>query len=421
MLVRKLARHIRKGRLTVRGLTRSDLVFGQFEVNLPHLDVTIRVRGHGTAWRLASRPDLYLGEAYMDGSLVIERGSLRSFLELCFINFRARAGRQSWLKDVAYRALQSLQQRNPRRGARRNAAHHYDLSGDLYRLFLDGDRQYSCAYFAAPGMSLDEAQRAKKAHIGRKLLLDEGQRVLDIGCGWGGLALSLAREGAGQVTGITLSSEQLEVARQRAAEAGLDHRVRFEFRDYRDATGPFERIVSVGMFEHVGTPNYQAFFDTIARLLTDDGVALLHSIGRTDGPGSANAWIRKYIFPGGYVPALSEVLPAIERAGLWATDVEIWRLHYADTLRHWQERFAARREEVARIYDERFCRMWEFYLAACEMGFRYDHLMVFQLQLAKRVETVPLTRNYMYRGANVLPLQRVSSDRAEHGLDQAAD
>lgn len=421
MRLHKLARHVRTGKLTVRGTAGPEVAFGHHESSWPDLDIAIRLHGRGAARRLASQPDLYLGEAYIDGSLLIEQGSLRGFLELCFINFRMPGGRQGWLREAAHRTLQSLQQRNPRSGARWNAAHHYDLSGELYRLVLDGGRQYSCAYFPVPGMSLEEVQHAKRAHIIRKLLLEGGKCVFDIGCGWGGLALSLARQGAGQVSGITLSGEQLEVARQRAAEARLDLRVGFELRDYRDVAEPLERIVSVGMFEHVGTSNYQTFFDTVARLLTGDGVALLHSIGRMDGPGSTNPWIGRYIFPGGCIPALFEVLPAIERAGLWVTDLEIWRLHYAQTLLHWQERFAQHRADIARIYDEAFCRMWEFYLAATEMGFRHDGLMVFQIQLAKRIGTVPLTRDYMYPGANVVAFPRHAPDRADQALGQAAD
>lgn len=430
MLRRKFARHIRIGRLVVRGLAASDLIFGTYDPHRPQLDVTIRIRDRSTAWKLALRPDDYAGEAYMDGSLVIERGSLRDFLAICFLNFSGPAWTsvQGRLGRLTRGALHHLQQGNSRSTARRNVAHHYDLSDELYRRFLDDDRQYSCAYFAAPDATLEEAQQAKKDHIAGKLLLRQGERVLDIGCGWGGLALALGRRGAGQVTGITLSREQLSVARRRAAEAGLDHRVGFALQDYRDVAGPFERIVSVGMFEHVGTPHYQEFFAKLARLLTDDGVALLHSIGRMDGPGSTNAWIRKHIFPGSYVPAISEVLPAIERAGLWVTDVEILRLHYAETLREWQQRFADQRPAVAAAYDETFCRMWEFYLAACEMGFRHGSLMVFQLQLAKRVDTVPITRDYMYRNAGsaetgaATPTSIRTPERvAEQVFDQAAD
>ncbi len=398
MLKRKFAKHVKVGRLIVRGLADSDLAFGEIAPDRPHLDVTIRVQGRWNAWKIALFPDPCLGEAYMNGTLTIERGSLRDFMEICFLNFRntAPAPRRGWALRTLLHCKRVLQQWNSRRIARRNVARHYDLSGELYSLFLDADRQYSCAYFEHPDASLEQAQQAKKEHILAKLLLKPGHRVLDIGSGWGGLALTLASRGGAHVTGVTLSREQLAVARERALAAGLDDRVGFELQDYRDLDGKFDRIVSVGMFEHVGTPQYQTFFDTVARLLSEDGVALLHSIGRMDEPGTASAWIDKYIFPGGYVPALSEVLPAIERTGMWVTDVEILRLHYARTLRQWQIRFAENRAAVAKLYDETFCRMWEFYLIISEMSFYYDGLMVFQIQLAKHVDTLPITRDYMY-------------------------
>ncbi|MGH6886480.1 MAG: class I SAM-dependent methyltransferase, partial [Geminicoccales bacterium] len=286
-------------------------------------------------------------------------------------------------------------QYNPVPRARANAAHHYDLSDALYDLFLDADRQYSCAYFTHPHDDLAQAQADKKRHIAAKLLLRPGHRVLDIGSGWGGLGLYLAGAGAGEVVGITLAEEQLKVSRARAEQAGLADRVRFELRDYRDQAGRFDRIVSVGMFEHVGLQHYPAFFRKIRELLVEDGVALVHAIGRMHGPGATNAWIRKYIFPGGYAPALSEVLPAVERLGLWVTDIEILRLHYAKTLRAWRRRFMANRDRVAQVYDERFCRMWEFYLIGSELAFRRMGHMVFQIQLAKRQDAVPLTRDYI--------------------------
>jgi cyclopropane-fatty-acyl-phospholipid synthase len=288
-----------------------------------------------------------------------------------------------------------LHQYNPAPRARANVAHHYDLSDALYDLFLDADRQYSCAYFSHDHDDLEQAQRDKKRHVAAKLLLEPGVRVLDIGSGWGGLGLYMAEAGAGEVVGITLSEEQLKVSRGRAARAGLADRVRFELCDYRALDGKFDRIVSVGMFEHVGIRHYPEFFGTVRDLLTDDGVALLHSIGRADGPGSTNPFIRKYIFPGGYSPALSEVLPVVERAGLWVTDIEILRLHYAETLRLWRQRFEANRARIAELYDERFCRMWEFYLVGAELTFRRMGHMVFQLQLARRQEAVPLTRDYI--------------------------
>jgi cyclopropane-fatty-acyl-phospholipid synthase len=279
--------------------------------------------------------------------------------------------------------------------SRRNAAHHYDLSDQLYELFLDRDRQYSCAYFRSPNDDIDTAQQNKKRHIAAKLLLRPGTRVLDIGSGWGGLALYLAGECGADVTGLTLSEEQFKVANRRAAAAGLADRVRFYLRDYREEGGCYDRIVSVGMFEHVGVNQYPVFFGKLRALLAPDGVALLHSIGRMDGPGATNPWLRKYIFPGGYSPALSEVVPHAERARLWITDLEILRLHYAETLRAWRGRFEHNRDRIRALYDERFCRMWEMYLVGCELAFRRGGHLVFQMQLAKAIETVPLTRDYM--------------------------
>jgi cyclopropane-fatty-acyl-phospholipid synthase len=302
--------------------------------------------------------------------------------------------RPQWMLRYLRRRLQQF---NPPSRAQRNVAHHYDLDGQLYSLFLDADRQYSCAYFESPELSLDDAQLAKRRHLAAKLLLKEGVRVLDIGCGWGGLGLYLAELTGADVTGVTLSQEQHAVANARAAEKGLSGRARFDLQDYRDVPGPFDRIVSVGMFEHVGVSHYETFFRKSAQLLADDGVMLLHSIGRSEGPSVTNPWIAKYIFPGGYIPSLSEVLPHIEKAGLLVTDIEILRLHYAETLKAWRERFLAHREEVERIYDRRFVRMWEFYLAASEMSFREQNMMNFQIQLTKKQGVVPMTRDYIVR------------------------
>jgi len=343
--------------------------------------------------RIAANPSMALGEAYMEGGLVMETGSIHDLVDLIGRNAKYRPLKRAsalsrWWLD---RRLQA----NARAAARRNVAHHYDLSVDFYRQFLDPDLQYSCAYFAEPSMSLEDAQAAKKQHIAAKLLLEPGQKVLDIGCGWGGLGLSLARAADVEVEGITLSAEQLATARRRAEAARLSNRARFSLTDYRDVAGPYDRIVSVGMFEHVGRPNFQAYFDQVARLLSDDGVALIHSIGRADGPAFTQPWIAKYIFPGGYIPSLSEVLPCVERAGLIVADIEILRLHYAETLRCWRERFAVQRGTIAALYDERFCRMWEFYLSISELAFRYRGHMVFQLQLTKRVAAAPITRDYM--------------------------
>jgi len=344
-------------------------------------------------------PELRLGEAYMDGTLQMQEGSIADLLALV-LGQSTNGMPPHWAQPQwALRYLRRrLQQFNPRSRARRNVAHHYDLDSRLYTLFLDADRQYSCGYFEAPDQSLDDAQLAKKRHLAAKLLLKgDGQRVLDIGCGWGGLALYLAEFCRSRVTGITLSREQWQRAQERAGEKSLSDAVEFRMQDYRDVHDRFDRIVSVGMFEHVGVGYYDAFFRKCGELLADDGVMLLHSIGRSEGPNVTNPWIAKYIFPGGYIPALSEVLPAIERAGLLVTDIEILRLHYAETLKNWRDRFMAHREEAERIYDQRFVRMWEFYLAASEMAFREQAMMVMQIQLAKRQDTVPLTRDYVGR------------------------
>ena len=358
--------------------------------------VSVRFATRAAEWGILLDPELKFGESYMNGSFVVEQGSIADVLAICLgqkSEVPHWAIPQTWLRYLRRR----LSQFNPRPRARRNVAHHYDLDGRLYSLFLDADRQYSCGYFQSGDQSLDDAQLAKKRHLAAKLLLSPDQRVLDIGCGWGGLALYLAEIAGAEVTGITLSQEQHAIANERAAEKGLSERARFRLQDYRDATEKFDRIISVGMFEHVGVNHYDTFFRKSAELLADDGVMLLHSIGRSEGPSVTNAWISKYIFPGGYIPSLSEVLPALERADLLVTDIEIQRLHYAETLKAWRERFLAHREEVERIYDRRFVRMWEFYLASAEMSFREQNLMVFQLQLTKRQDVVPMTRDYIMR------------------------
>ena len=341
-------------------------------------------------------PELRLGEAYMNGTFAVDEGSIADFLEIVMAQTPVLHPSKWTLPHRAFRyAVRRLSQFNWRGRSVANVAHHYDLDARLYSLFLDSDRQYSCGYFEHPDSTIDDAQLAKKRHLAAKLMPKPGQRVLDIGCGWGGLGLYLARFCEARVTGITLSREQLAIATSRAQEQHLDNTVDFRMQDYRDVTEQFDRIISVGMFEHVGVGYYDKFFRKCADILSDDGVIMLHSIGRSERPTSTNAWIAKYIFPGGYIPALSEVMPAIERSGLLITDVEILRLHYAETLKAWRERFLAHREEVERLYDARFVRMWEFYLAASEMAFRKQNLLVFQLQLTKRQDVVPMTRDYI--------------------------
>jgi len=389
---RLFERIITVGRLRVRDAG------GRFHTfdGSPGASVTIRLHDPALHWKLLVRPRLYLGEAFMDGTLTVEEGSLYDLIDLLAVNLEAMPeGLLARLLNGSVTLLRRVHQYNPLPRARQNAAHHYDLSDQLYDLFLDKDRQYSCAYFYDGGNDLDVAQLNKKQHIAAKLLVRPGQRVLDIGSGWGGLALYLASEHGADVTGLTLSVEQHKAAMRRVAAAGLSERVRFYLRDYREELGRYDRIVSVGMFEHVGINHYSAFFAKVKSLMTPDGIALLHSIGRKDGPGSTHPWIRKYIFPGGYAPALSEVLPTVERSKLWITDIEILRLHYAETLRAWRDRFERNRDRLSRIYDERFCRMWEMYLISSEVAFRRQDHMVFQMQLSKAIDTVPLTRDYL--------------------------
>ena len=347
--------------------------------------------------QLCLDPELALGEGYMDGRLVLNDTSLDTLLQILLEN-RAAGDMPGWItaaNRARFHARRFIQRNAPDR-ARANVAHHYDISDDLYRIFLDADLQYSCAYFANPDMTLEEAQIAKKSHIARKLCLRPGDHVLDIGCGWGGLALSLARDHDVRVTGITLSENQLATARARAAAEGLQDRVTFALQDYRRVDDTFDRIVSVGMLEHVGVPNYGTYFDRVAKLLKPDGVALIHSIGRSAPPMQHSTWLNKYIFPGGYVPSLSELAVPLERSGLWQTDIEVLRLHYALTLRHWRDRFEANVGEIRAMYDDRFIAMFRYYFAICIAAFEHQMQGVYQFQLAHRRDAVPLTRDYLH-------------------------
>lgn len=387
-----LRRLIGSGRLEV--VDPTGLVHGYGPGSRP--DVTVRISDPGLARKLVLSPDLALGEAYMDGRLTIDDDDLPGFLGLILAN--RGTGHSSWAieANLALRKrMRRAAQYNPLGRAQQNVAHHYDLSSKLYDLFLDADRQYSCGYFRHPDDTLEQAQIQKKAHIARKLLLEPGMRVFDIGCGWGGMAITLARDHGVRVTGVTLSTEQHAVATARVAAAGLSDRIDIRLTDYRNVTETFDRIVSVGMFEHVGAPHYREYFGRVRDCLTEDGVALIHTIGRIDAPGSTSPWITKYIFPGGYVPALSEVMAAVEQEQLWTDDIEVWRLHYAETLRHWRARFEANIAAAEALYDARFCRMWRYYLVASEMSFRHFNQVVFQIQLSRRQEAVPLTRDYM--------------------------
>ncbi|HEY0214344.1 MAG TPA: cyclopropane-fatty-acyl-phospholipid synthase family protein [Paenirhodobacter sp.] len=390
-------------------LVRKIVRFGTFEIT--YADGTIRRYGDGTgtgvamtihdsalAQKIIRNPDMGVGEGYMDASYTLRDDDLQGFLALMMANGAHHRmpwfeRPMAWLKYLG----RGLAQFNPRGRAQSNVAHHYDLSAQLYDLFLDEDRQYSCAYFADPQMTLEQAQAAKKQHIARKLLIQPGMKVLDIGCGWGGMALTLARDFGAQVVGVTLSKEQHSLARERVRAAGLQDRIDIRLCDYRSVTERFDRIVSVGMFEHVGAPHFREYFRHVRQMLAPGGVALIHFIGRADPPGVTSDWVRKYIFPGGYCPSMSETSAAVEREHLIIADVEVWRVHYAETLRQWRLRFEQHLDEARALYDARFTRMWRFYLIGSEMAFRYAGQVVFQYQLCHQVTDVPLTRDYLYR------------------------
>jgi len=411
VLTAVLSRLVGRGALTVVAASGAEYEFG--DGTGP--EVRARFADPAAERLLLVNPELRLGELFMDGRLILERGTIYDFLAVVM------SGTSSASRPMAVRVLdwfrflkrRSISDNKPWR-SRRNVAHHYDLDHRLYRLFLDKDFQYSCAYFEHPGQSLEEAQLAKKRLVTAKALIEPDHSVLDIGSGWGGLGL-YAKEvgGASDVLGITLSTEQLSVARARAREHGLEDSVRFALQDYRNVDGAFDRIVSVGMFEHVGPRFYGTYFRKCRELLKPDGVMVLHTIGLLDGPWYPNPWLDKYIFPGGQLPALSEIIPAVERAGLIVTDVECLRLHYAATLAEWRRRFMAHRSEALELYDERFCRMWEFYLAACEAAFRFQHTAVFQVQCARRQEAVPLTRDYIAERMHDLRLREAELSSVE--------
>ncbi len=394
MLHAILSRLIRQGTLTVR---HPDGSLRRYQGG-PGPSAGLAFQTRRAARRFVLDPGLGLGESYMDGEITPIDCGIHEVLDLLLLNLCEAGGSHpaEHVMELWRTAKRRLDQFNPVGRARRNAAHHYDLDARLFRLFLDRDMQYSCAYFPTGQETLEQAQQLKLRHIAAKLRLDRpGLEVLEIGCGWGGLALHLAREWGARVVGLTLSTEQLDVARARAEAAGLAGQVRFELMDYRDWKRPMDRVVSVAMFEAVGLAQFRGYFDAIGRALKPDGVALVHSIGRAHGPGATNPWLAKYIFPGGYSPALSEVLPAVEKSGLWTTDIEILRLHYAQTIAHWRRRFAGNRDTIASLYDERFCRMFEFYLSGCELAFRRMGHMNWQMQLAHRPDAVPLTRDYI--------------------------
>jgi cyclopropane-fatty-acyl-phospholipid synthase len=410
LLSKLLQRILRTGNLRITSVDGKTHSFGDGTGKPVHVEFLTRRAERA----VALDPGLAFPEAYMAEEIEFREGDALDFLEVVFTNTGPGGTVEAaWTKavDGIRYALRRLQQVNTTVRAKKNVERHYDLSGDLYRLFLDADMQYSCAYFERPDMTLEEAQLAKKRHIAAKMKLAAGQTVLDIGSGWGGMGLYLAKNYDLDVLGVTLSTEQHGVATERARSEGQENRVHFEIQDYRAISERFDRIVSVGMFEHVGVPQYRTFFDKVATMLKPDGVMLLHSIGRFGPPAATAPFIRKYIFPGGYIPALSEVMPHIERAGLMVGDIEILRLHYAETLKHWRHRFLANRDRARAIYDERFCRMWEFYLAASEASFRWQDMMVFQIQLTRKNDTLPLTRGYMEKAEKTLALHEMGHGR----------
>mgnify|MGYP000108787164 FL=1 len=397
-----LRRMLRRGSLEVRFPDGSCRVYGDGA----GISLQVQLHDNATVRHLVRNPELALGEAYMNGSFTIDDDRLQDLLGLIVDN-RDDAPRV-WWQNLLLRsrvALRRVSQYNAPWRSRRNVAHHYDLSGALYDLFLDADRQYSCGYFRNPDDTLEQAQIDKKHHIARKLMIAPGMRVLDIGCGWGGMARTLARDYGAKVLGITLSEQQYAYAVATTRQEGLADQVDYQLCDYRDVTGTFDRIVSVGMFEHVGLPHYDTYFETIRDRLSPDGIALVHTIGWTGPPDATNPWIAKYIFPGGYIPTVSEVMKAVESARLWPADIESWRLHYAYTLQHWSDRFAHNEAAIGELYDDRFVRMWRFYLAACEQTFRHGRQAVFQFQLSRQIDAVPLTRDYLYAPAPSPPLQ----------------
>ena len=393
-LLKTAAGHIiSKGNLAVTDAAGVTYHFGDNTGEPVHLRFT------SSKWEreVALDPALKLGEAYMEGGFEFVKGDIYKLLEIIFESTGPVAENQMWMKAMSFirTATKRFVQMNTLKRSARNVQHHYDLSGKLYDLFLDPDRQYSCAYFQSPDTDLNEAQLAKKRHLAAKLQVSKGEKLLDIGCGWGGLGLYFARVLGADVTGVTLSHEQFGIANQRAKTLGLENRAKFLLEDYRNLNAQFDKIVSVGMFEHVGIGHFKEYFDHVKRLLKPDGRFVLHSIGRSGEPGATNPWIAKYIFPGGYIPSLSEVIPVIEKSGLIITDIEILRLHYAETLKAWRQSFLAHWDEAKALYDERFCRMWDFYLAASESAFRWQGMMVFQIQLAHKQDAVPLTRDYI--------------------------
>ena len=371
----------------------------KFVIGKPKKDnpIELKLLDKSLNYKLLLHPDLYFGEAYSDGSLIIKNGTLSEFLEIAMMNIgRGDINLYGKILNKVLGTYRYITKFNKIINSKKNVSHHYDISEKLYDLFLDSNRQYSCAYFKNENDTLEEAQQNKIDHIIKKLNIKPNQKVLDIGSGWGTLALDIAKKTKASVTGITLSENQLNYSNNKAKEMNLDNQVEFKLIDYRELNEKFDRIVSVGMFEHVGRKFYKKYFNIVSKLLNDDGVALIHTIGSTNPPRDPQPWITKYIFPGGYTPSLSEVARPVEDSGLIISDLEVLRLHYAHTLRNWRERFLSKKEDVLDMFDEKFFRMWEFYLASCELAFKWGDQVVFQLQLTKDYTSVPNTRDYIY-------------------------
>ena len=371
----------------------------KYEIGKPLKEnpIQIRLLDKSLNYKLLLNPDLYFGEAYTNGSLVIENGTLTDFLEIAFKNIgRKEINIYSKVLNRIRGTYRYFTNFNRIINSKKNVSHHYDISEKLYDLFLDKKRQYSCAYFKNENDSLDEAQTNKIDHIIKKLNIKPNHRVLDIGSGWGSLAIDIAKKTDASVTGITLSKNQFEYSSKKVKEMNLVNQVDFKLIDYRQLNEKFDRIVSVGMFEHVGRKFYKTYFNQVSKLLKDDGISLIHTIGSVNSPRDPQPWITKYIFPGGYTPSLSEIAVPIEKSGLIISDMEVLRMHYSHTLRHWKERFLSRKQEVLEMFDEKFMRMWEFYLASCEMVFKWGDQVVFQIQLTKNFTSVPNTRDYIY-------------------------
>jgi cyclopropane-fatty-acyl-phospholipid synthase len=393
-LVSFLNKIFKKGGFILTDANSKDYIIGEPGNN----PIKLKILNKKLHYKLLFRPDLYFGEAYTDGDVIIENGTLTDFLDLFLMNIgRKQLNFFSYLINRFMGSYRYLTNFNFIKKSKMNVSHHYDISDDLYDLFLDPKKQYSCAYFKNENDSLETAQNNKIQHIIKKLNIKPNQKVLDIGSGWGSLAIDMAKHMNCEVTGITLSENQLKYSNQKVKEMNLDNQVKFKLMDYRELKEKFDRIVSVGMFEHVGRKFHKKFFSQIKNLLNNDGVALIHTIGSVNPPRDPHPWITKYIFPGGYTPSLSEVTTPLEKAGLIVTDIEVLRLHYSHTLRHWKENCMRNKEKIIQMFDEKFFRMWEFYLTGCEMAFKWGDQVVYQFQLTKNYKSTPMTRDYIYK------------------------